>query len=195
MIAFADAGITTFDCADIYTGVEEHDRRVPPALPHAARRAALRRHQGAHQVRARPRHAAAHHQSLCRGRHRPLAAAAQAWSGSTSCSSIGGTMPCRAISRRPAGWTSCGAPARSTGSARTNFDTGAHAGTGRERRAAGLDAGAVFAARRPAGQAHGRRRRRSTASRCSATARSRAGSSATAGWACPSRQPASRTAR
>jgi aryl-alcohol dehydrogenase-like predicted oxidoreductase len=23
MIAFADAGITTFDCADIYTGVEE----------------------------------------------------------------------------------------------------------------------------------------------------------------------------
>ena len=23
MVAFADAGITTFDCADIYTGVEE----------------------------------------------------------------------------------------------------------------------------------------------------------------------------
>ena len=44
MIAFADAGITTFDCADIYTGVEEHDRRVPPALPRccAARRRSTR---------------------------------------------------------------------------------------------------------------------------------------------------------
>ena len=39
----------------------------------------------------------------------------------------------------------------------------------------------------PAGQAHGARPRPRTASRCSATARSPAASSATDGWACPSR--------
>ena len=38
MIAFADAGITTFDCADIYTGVEELIGALPPALPRPARR-------------------------------------------------------------------------------------------------------------------------------------------------------------
>ena len=39
MVAFADAGITTFDCADIYTGVEELIGRFRAALPRAARRA------------------------------------------------------------------------------------------------------------------------------------------------------------
>ena len=33
MIAFADAGITTFDCADIYTGVEEAIGAFRAALP------------------------------------------------------------------------------------------------------------------------------------------------------------------
>ena len=40
MAAFLDAGITTFDCADIYTGVEEHDRR---ASARGSRRNAARR--------------------------------------------------------------------------------------------------------------------------------------------------------
>ena len=151
--------------------------------------AALRADQGPHQVRARPRHAAAHHQGLRRGRHRPLAAAAAGWSGSTSCSSTGGTMPCRAGSRRPAtGWTSCSAPARSTRSAATNFDTAHMLAHGRQRRAAGLHAGAVFAARPPPGQ----RRWCAAAAEhgvsllCYGTVAG--GFLATAGWACPSRR-------
>ena len=39
MIAFADAGITTFDCADIYTGVEELIGAFRAALSRSARRA------------------------------------------------------------------------------------------------------------------------------------------------------------
>ena len=50
------------------------------------------------------------------------------WSGSISCSSTGGTMPSPRLPRGGrAGSTSCSAPARSTASARTNFDT-PHAG-------------------------------------------------------------------
>ena len=37
MIAFADAGITTFDCADIYTGRRGADRRVPGTVSGLAR--------------------------------------------------------------------------------------------------------------------------------------------------------------
>ena len=117
MIAFADAGITTFDCADIYTGVEELIGEFRHALPRPARPAGAGAHQGAHQVRARSRHAAAHHQVLCRGRHRHARCGGCGWSGWISCSSIGGTMPCRAGWRPRIGSRSCAAPARSTRSA------------------------------------------------------------------------------
>ena len=95
MAAFVDAGITTFDCADIYTGVEEligdfvrrrraagrsplqvHTKFVPDLDDLAARRRGLRR--------------AASSTARC---------SASAWSGSTSCSSTGGTTTCRASSR------------------------------------------------------------------------------------------------
>ena len=62
MVAFADAGITTFDCADIYTGVEELIGRSACATAMLRGDGGAVAHQGAHQVRARPRHAAAHHQ-------------------------------------------------------------------------------------------------------------------------------------
>ena len=43
MIAFADAGIIAFDCADIYTGVEELIRRLSAALPGGSGRGGARR--------------------------------------------------------------------------------------------------------------------------------------------------------
>ena len=53
MAAFVDAGVTTFDCADIYTGVEEmigrfRERMLASAAPR------LEELQGPHQVRAGP---------------------------------------------------------------------------------------------------------------------------------------------
>ena len=90
MVAFVDAGITAFDCADIYTGVEELIGAFRGARDCAAE--ALARMQGPHQVRARPRRAA-------RARHAPMSSASStarcagsAWSGSTSSSSTGGTI-------------------------------------------------------------------------------------------------------
>ena len=57
LVAFCRGGITTFDCADIYTGVEEliGAMRAEYGRRHGA--AALAADQGAHQMRARPRHA------------------------------------------------------------------------------------------------------------------------------------------
>jgi aryl-alcohol dehydrogenase-like predicted oxidoreductase len=43
MVAFADAGITTFDCADIYTGVEEQIGRFRARYAQLCGRAALKR--------------------------------------------------------------------------------------------------------------------------------------------------------
>ena len=84
------------------------DRRLPRALSPTLRGAeALARDQGPHQVRARPRPAAAADPRRCGGDHRPLAAPARRPSGSTSCSSTGGTTPSPAGSRRRTGSTSC----------------------------------------------------------------------------------------
>ena len=195
MIAFADAGITTFDCADIYTGVEDMIGEFRQRYRMLRGEAALHADPGAHQVRARPRHAAAHHQSLCRGRHRPLACSGCGWSGSISCSSTGGTMPCRAISRRAGHLVELQRAGKIDQIGATNFDTAHMLAMVESGVPLALHAGAVFAARRPRRRRHGRGRSRDTASRCSATARSPAGSSATAGSARPSRRPASRTAR
>ncbi len=53
MIAFADAGITTFDCADIYTGVEELIGAFRTEYCQAPRGRGLGADQGAHQAGAR----------------------------------------------------------------------------------------------------------------------------------------------
>ena len=74
MVAFADAGITTFDCADIYTGVEELIGRVPRC---ATASCAARRRCDRIKVHTKfvpdldmlP----THHQGLRRRRHRPVA--------------------------------------------------------------------------------------------------------------------------
>ena len=155
MIAFADAGITTFDCADIYTGVEDMIGEFRQRYRMQRGDAALQWDPRAHQVRARPRHAAAHHQILCRGRHRPLLAAAE--DGAARSRAVPLVGLCRAgLSRggRPSGRP----PARRQDrpDRRDEFRHGAHAGAGRQRRAAGFHAGAIFAARRPAGPADGR---------------------------------------
>ena len=68
MPAFVDAGITTFDCADIYTGVEALIGRFRRAGCERSGRRGGGRGAGAHQVRARPRSPAAPDQ----GRHRGL---------------------------------------------------------------------------------------------------------------------------
>ena len=57
LVAFADAGITTFDCADIYTGVEEIIGAFRAVYGRGAAQEALDRMQGPHQVRARSRQA------------------------------------------------------------------------------------------------------------------------------------------
>ena len=77
MVAFADAGITTFDCADIYTGVEELIGAFRARYRAAARRGGAGADQGAHQVRAGPRPPAAADPRRRGGHHRPLAEAAR----------------------------------------------------------------------------------------------------------------------
>ena len=76
MAPYDEAGITTFDCADIYTGVEEMigefraDYRAPwPRRPLEA--------PGAHQVRARPCAAADHRPAAGRADDRSIAPAPQ----------------------------------------------------------------------------------------------------------------------
>ena len=118
LVAFCEAGITTFDCADIYTGVEELIGAVPRASIGSGDGArGARAHQGPHQIRARPRHPADVDRAYVRTIIDPSLRRLARWSGSTSCSSTGGTMPCRAMSRPPDGSRSCSRRARSTGSA------------------------------------------------------------------------------
>ena len=117
MIAFADAGITTFDCADIYTGVEELIGHFRARYRDAARR-------GRRSTASRCTPNSCPTSTSCRASPSPMSRASSTSrcggcgrSGSTSCSSTGGTMPCRAGWRPRHGSTSCGAPARSTRSA------------------------------------------------------------------------------
>ena len=56
MTAFADAGITTFDCADIYTGVEELIGRFRAHYRNLRGAEALDQHPRPHQICARSRH-------------------------------------------------------------------------------------------------------------------------------------------
>ena len=124
MVAFVDAGITTFDCADIYTGVEELIGAVPAALP---QRCAARRRSTASRCtpsscptstswRRRPRPMSSAH-------HRPVAEAPEARAARPRAVPLVGLRRAAAGSRRRCGWTSCSARARSTRLGGTNFDT------------------------------------------------------------------------
>ena len=197
MVAFADAGITTFDCADIYTGVEELIGRFRPRYRDAARRARRWRAIKVHTkfVPDLDDPASASPRAYVEGVIDQSLAAAEAWSGSTSCSSTGGTMRAALARDGASGSTSCSAPARSTRSARTNFDTDAHAGAWSRRRAARPPCRCNTRCSTPARQAHGRGCADQRRLAASATARSPAGSSATAGSAQPEPDRTSRTAR
>ena len=102
-----------------------------------------------------------HHQGLCRGRHRPVAAAAEHGAARPRAVPLVGLCACRAGSRRR-GWLD---ELRQAGKidkvGGTNFDTDHMLAHGRRRRAAGLACRCSIrcSTRRPA-QAHGRRRRR-----------------------------------
>ena len=135
LVAAFDAGVTTFDCADIYTGVEELYRRLP--RPASRRRAARRRRKSS---RSTP--------SSCpisqrwtpstRSRYRGASSTARsdacAWSGSISCSFTGGTTP-RRDWLEAVGWLD---ELRRAGKIRhvgcTNFDTRASARSAVDRR-------------------------------------------------------------
>ncbi len=187
--AFVDAGVTTFDCADIYTGVEEMYRRVPRRRCAQAR--GLRAAAGAHQVRARPRDLATRRRGHVRAHHRPLAAAPAAGAARPRAVPLVGLRHAAAGSRpRSALAARCARRARSRHVGGTNFDTPHTRGDARCRRAAGHHAGAVFAARPAAGRRRWPRSARAAACSCSATARSPAGSSPSAGSAQP--EPRSR---
>ena len=172
------------------------DRRLPGAAARARGAEAARRAQGPHQARARSRRAG---EPRPRATSRPSSTSrcgGSASSGSTSCSSTGGTTRVPGAARgHAAGSTSCAAPARSARSAAPISIRRTRARSWTPGVPLAVDAGAIFAARRPARErARGSSAER-TASRCSATARSRAASSATAGSGSRSRRRRSRTAR
>ena len=73
-----DSGIFTFDCADIYTGVEELIRRLPGARQSLARRGGLSAHPRPHQAGARSHDARPYRPRLYPGRRRALAQAPRA---------------------------------------------------------------------------------------------------------------------
>ena len=194
MVAFADAGITTFDCADIYTGVEELIGRF------RLRYRDLRGEEALGRIKVHTKFVpdldvlkhinksyveGVIDQSLRRLKLERLDLVQFHWWDYAAPRWL-----------ETAQWLN---ELRLAGKihkvSATNFDTDRMLHMVERRRAADLDAGAVFAARRAAGQAHGRRLRPRTASRCSATARSPAASSATAGSAQPEPQDRSRTAR
>jgi predicted oxidoreductase len=86
MIAFADSGITTFDCADIYTGVEALIGDFRKEYERVRGAEALSQDQGAHEVCSRSRQSRNAARPTCR-RHRNLAQAPEhgaAQSGSVS---------------------------------------------------------------------------------------------------------------
>ena len=74
LIAAFDAGIFTFDCADIYTGVEELYGEMRARLLRDARDRGGEAASGSHQIRAGPRHSAKIDRARRRGDHRPIAA-------------------------------------------------------------------------------------------------------------------------
>ena len=187
MVAFADAGITTFDCADIYTGVEELIGEFRLRYRDAARR-------GGADARSRCTPSSCPTSTCCRASPRSYVEGVidhslqrlrmerldlvqfHWWDYA---------VPRLARSGRPSGSTSCSAPARSTRSApRISTPT---------RMLALVESGVPLMSMQVqysllddrAGAGDGRGGGASMASRCSATARSPAASSATAGWALP----------
>ena len=94
MMAFAEAGITAFDCADIYTGVEELIGEFLRAwrAAHGPSAPAIRVHTKCVPDLRRAAHAGARRH---RTPHRPLAAATWGSRRSTWCSSTGGTTTSR----------------------------------------------------------------------------------------------------
>jgi aryl-alcohol dehydrogenase-like predicted oxidoreductase len=112
MGAFVDAGVTTFDCADIYTGVEA---MIGGFL------ATLRAERGggaASEVQVHTKYVPDRaalptltRQDVTRAIDRSLSGSAS--SASIWCSSTGGIMACRELSKWRCGSTSCGTLARS----------------------------------------------------------------------------------
>ena len=145
--AFVDAGLDTFDCADIYTGVEELIRRLQrrdAARPGAACRCRCTPSACPTTTTWRAR------RGLRPPHRRPVAAAAAAWSGSTWCSSTGGTTRVPGCVEAALALARCSAKARSAMSAAPTSTRRTRAAMLRRRRAAGPHAGAVLAARPPA---------------------------------------------
>ena len=187
LVAAFDAGVTTFDCADIYTGVEELYGALRARLRATRGEEAARAAARPHQAGARSRDPADDHDAPTSRRSSTARSGACASTGSISCSSIGGTTPSRAGSRRWAGSTICAARASCELIGGTNFDTPPCRATFSRR-----------ASRSPRCRFNipcstGGRRTASPssaapmASRCSATARWRAAFCPTAGSARPSR--------
>ena len=103
MRLYVEAGITTFDCADIYTGVEELiGEFLAGYRPGSEGRPAV-------QVHTKYVPDLADLPSLTQGEGRGGPSidrsGACGWRGSISSSSTGGTTRCRAGSRPHAGWT------------------------------------------------------------------------------------------
>ena len=125
------------------------DRRLPRRGSPATRPRCRGQDEGPHQVRARPRTAAAHRPPLRRGDHRPVAAAAGDRASRPGAVPLVGLRPCPAMSRRRTGSTAA-ARGQDRASRRHQFR---HATLG-EMLDAGIPlvshAAAVFAAR-PAG--------------------------------------------
>ena len=174
LAAFCEAGITTFDCADIYTGVEELIGDVPRRVCAAPRRGGAEAGQGPHEVRARPRRAlptsiarkvrATIERSLQRLRCERLDLVQFHWWDYAVPGCIEAALWLEELRARR----------QDRSSRRHEFRHAAHRSAGRRRRAARQHAGAVFAARRPAGERARRGLPKGAASTFSATAPSRA---------------------
>ena len=116
MLLYAEQGITTFDCADIYTGVEgligEFLRRYRGAIRSGALPGIQVHTKYVPDLGALP--------TLTRRDVQPLSIdPSTGWASSvwTWCNSTGGTMMSQATWRRPCIWTRCERRARSNRSA------------------------------------------------------------------------------
>ena len=170
MDGFVEAGITTFDCADIYSGVEaligewlKRRRRAGDVGPCKCTPSTCPTSIGCRRIRVPTSRAA----SIARW-------PASAWTASTSCNFTGGITACRVrgggrLARRA---SPCGQDSRL---GLTNFDRQRLERDHRGRHPHRLAPGAVFGARPAPGRRDGGALRRNTASACSVTARSRAG--------------------
>jgi hypothetical protein len=180
MRRFVEAGITLFDCADHYVGVEELIGAFRRRHPDHARRMRVST-KLVPDLETLPRLSPP-------GRAASWTRRSRGWarSASTSCSSTGGTTACRATWRRCTGSTTCEAAGKVELIGTTNFDNRAAVGDRRERRARRDEPAPVLGARSAARERPGRVLRAHGIG-SSATGRSRAASSASAGSGRPSR--------